>query len=310
MPFPEDPLVEIVLPETPVAGNPSIYLGTRDSLLSLLTLDEGMVFHFGPNGDGYVIGIQQQSGGTDGQLSFYGVKADNTFQGKIIGADFDVSNNILSVSMGDPSGVTGMQGKSIRLYAGIGGNLFYGYSELGHRLGDPSDLNPFSTTAVGTLQANKDLLVQGIDIGGGVVLTDVLASTTAAIGTSETVYWTLPSFTYKAGRAYVVNLMAQAFTNTAGTAFKSMCRKSNVSGLSIRNLSWTPAVSSTTAYNIQGGTFPFIVGAADVTAALCFSIQAGTGTVQVSGGSMVEIRDVGTANNYSRSGAITIPTLV
>jgi len=94
-------------------------------------------------------------------------------------------------------------------------------------------------------------------------------SNSASITTSLAVIITLPSYTYKAGKAYRLHLEAQIAYQSGGTGTVMAIRKTNTAGAVVVDLSRYPYNGFTgVSTGFERDRF-FVVGGSDVTVALC-----------------------------------------
>lgn len=104
------------------------------------------------------------------------------------------------------------------------------------------------------------------------------ALNSSAIGTSETVVATLPSATYKAGCAYRIKVTGGiTMSTTTGFAAWNLRKGSTVAGAVLIAWPRTPVLGMTSTSDIGLSDRYFIVGATDVTTALCLSTLASSG---------------------------------
>lgn len=98
-------------------------------------------------------------------------------------------------------------------------------------------------------------------------------SSSSAIGTTETVVLTLPSATYLAGMAYRVKLSGSVVMSTTTAVSGWNLRKgTTVGGTAVIQWPRNPATGTTLAVDLSLSERYFVVGAADITTALCLSI--------------------------------------
>lgn len=96
-----------------------------------------------------------------------------------------------------------------------------------------------------------------------------ITASTAAIGATETAAITVPTFSYKAGRAYVAVTHGGATASVANNTPLFRIRKTNAAG---GQLDAFRCICISTASSPVHYSSYFRVGAADVAAALCLTI--------------------------------------
>lgn len=131
----------------------------------------------------------------------------------------------------------------------------------------------------------------------------------AAIGTTTTGILTLPSTTYKAGRAYQVHV-GGAFTmsTTTSNALWDLW-KTSTAGTQVLSFLRTPVPGVTQSTHLALMSY-MAVGAADVTAQLVLAVAASAGATVTHIGSasaprFVLARDVGPASAYPNAPLLT-----
>jgi hypothetical protein len=139
----------------------------------------------------------------------------------------------------------------------------------------------------------------GVELYGKGFKTNVVtASSTAAIGTTETVIFTTPSVKWEANRAYRI-LMNNRYSGVSNPIPLVRCRKTNLAGQSLVDNGRVVVDGGT--YHVPW-TAVFTVGGSDVTAALVMSLQANAGTITQVGAAggprMVEFFDIGPSSRY------------
>ncbi|WIM97845.1 hypothetical protein ACTOB_001399 [Actinoplanes oblitus] len=102
-------------------------------------------------------------------------------------------------------------------------------------------------------------------------------SSSAAIGTTETVVVTLPSATYLAGCAYRVKVTGGLVMSTTTAPAGWNLRKTSTAGTAVIQWPRSPAVGTTLAVDIGLSERYFVVGASDVTTVLVLSTVATAG---------------------------------
>jgi hypothetical protein len=114
------------------------------------------------------------------------------------------------------------------------------------------------------------LLFDGVDAGRGRVNGVDTATSSLPIGNTETVVLTIPSMTYKAGRAYKIEFTGLVVASVGGNSPTLRTRKTNAAGQRFTN--GTPYCGNTSPTT---GDFRsmFTVGASNVTATLVLTIQ-------------------------------------
>jgi hypothetical protein len=127
---------------------------------------------------------------------------------------------------------------------------------------------------------------------------------TGSIGTSEGVFMTLPSATYKANTAYSVEFFTPYDMSTTTNYPTFAMRKTNVAGAIITDFFRGPVqVGGSGQPNHFYGKRYFIVGGSDVTAVLVGTTRAFGGSVVIRGSGTtpraIEIREAGKAADYT-----------
>lgn len=124
----------------------------------------------------------------------------------------------------------------------------------------------------------------------------------SAIGTTTTAILSLPSTTYKAGRAYQVHVGGgYIMSTTTAQAFFDLW-KTSTAGTQVLQFARTPIPGSTATAHLSM-TSIFTVGGADVTAQLVLGTQASAAATVTHAGSalnprFIMVRDVGPAAAY------------
>jgi hypothetical protein len=141
----------------------------------------------------------------------------------------------------------------------------------------------------------------GVDSGQGRVNGNGSSSNSASIGATETSVLTIPSFTYKAGRAYEARISSELVVLTAAPNRPAVrLRKTNTAGTQLG--AYGHYVSGTSSMHFGGGTCEFYVTGSDVTAALVITLAGGAGyTVNTTASPplSVSIYDIGEATSIS-----------
>jgi hypothetical protein len=120
-------------------------------------------------------------------------------------------------------------------------------------------------------ELNFDQVIKnGVDLGGGLVNSADANVSSAAIGAAETTVLPLPSFRYKAGRAYKIEFTGLATVSVAPNMPTFRTRKTNPAGQRFSNGSTSYATTSPTTADFRS---MFTVGAVDVTAVLVLTLQ-------------------------------------
>ena len=127
-------------------------------------------------------------------------------------------------------------------------------------------------------------------------------STTGAVGTTETVFSTLSSATFKANTAYRIEFKGSynMSTSTANPYF--WIRKTNVAGMDVADFLRMPAPGiASQPMGFERFSF-FTVGGSDVTAALACVMRCTAGTVTLQAGTAfprsVRVLEAGKASDY------------
>jgi hypothetical protein len=152
-----------------------------------------------------------------------------------------------------------------------------------------------------------DIQKNSVDMGGGRVTGIDTATSSAAIGNTETVVLTIPSYTYQAGRAYSIEFTGLVVASVAGNMPTMRTRKTNPAGQRFTNGSPYCGTTSPTTGDFRS---MFTVGASNVTASLVLTIQGsatfnatlfGSATTTTS----LDVYDIGVAADHPN-----IPVLI
>lgn len=165
-----------------------------------------------------------------------------------------------------------------------------------------------SSTAAPNVPSDMQALANAIDadVAGRLAPLVTVSATTssAALGPADTVALTLPSATYKAGRAYRIDI-GGGYTMSATTAYANwQVRKTNVSGTILIGNLRTPVSGHTSSVAMSFAPPVFIIGASDVTAVLVLTAAANAANTVVHDGTStlprhMTIMDIGPATNWS-----------
>lgn len=282
-------LTEITIPGDAGPNDPRVYVGQDDPLLTAINQDAGIVLYWA-NGRAFVISVEASGGPDHGQLHIWSNDEINGLK-QLIDLDHDVPSDSATVNLGQGGSAQAvdvtLSGDVIRI-----GGLFTTSVNLGASL-PPSNLAGPDVTLYG------QTMPRGLVPGG---ITDTTASG-AAIGTTETVALTIPATTYRAGRAYQVVMKGGFTPSIANAVVQTRIRKTNVAGQDLGEFFRYPLSLANLPHNGYGTGVIFTVGAADVTAAICLTLQASAGaTVTHAANSTnprrLEIFDINDASMY------------
>ena len=117
------------------------------------------------------------------------------------------------------------------------------------------------------------ITIRNNDIGRGWINGTGATSNSASIGATETVVLTLPSYTYKAGRAYKMVVNGLLKVSAAPNAPIWQIRKTNATGQVLNSGIFN--IAGTAVGYTSGATCYFLVGGADVTASLVLTLTGG-----------------------------------
>lgn len=312
----------VILPPGAVPPQTFIYIGDAagDPYGALTTagLDEGLVLYFGTLPYAYVLGIYQEFNAdgsvvNDGHLYLAGVDktAPPTHEKvfRLLETDWypasadpgGVGNNYYEIADFDTS--VFLDGYSLAINTSPDNIYMTGnpYIFLGAEALEIPSINPIA-------YVYNVLQIDGNEVGKGIWMSTGSTSSSAAIGTTETVVLTLPSKTYKANRAYRCYLNAAVSANTAGALAFSRLAKGAVGGQALGEFSRVP-VTSAAAVFAQKGFIEFTCGPADVTTTLVVTLFANTGTVTQAAGATFPrtctVEDIGNSGQLS-SAAIAL----
>lgn len=148
---------------------------------------------------------------------------------------------------------------------------------------------------------DPDLKAYGISLPRGKRNGVIMATSTGAVGTTETVIATFPNMDFRAGRAYEMRNIGIATMSAAANTAAFRFRKTNTAGQQLANYgNW--GVSTTTGEAIHQTGRVFTVGSADVNATIVLTAQASAGTVTVNAGALfprkAELWDCGAASDF------------
>lgn len=158
-----------------------------------------------------------------------------------------------------------------------------------------------------TQQLNVSGLVAfgGVDVGQGVRSQVSITANITGITTTEVVVMTLPSMTYKDGRAYRVTLWGLQQSTTAATYFLHRLRKgsASTSGTIYKDQMRVPVINAASTNGPVSLTFELVNNTgADITTAVTWttSCAAGTGIFAASAGNVAHatVEDVGLASAW------------
>lgn len=284
MPFNDYPLQSITVPGDASDTDPRIFIGDDDPILEFLDQTNGIVFYFG-DGRAFIISVEQDGPpGNEsdiGRLHIWAYSELALFQ--MFDMDYNVPASTVSVNTFQDSTTDFAENSVLGLNADIVG--------LG------ADHQPLAAEKV------QDVYLFGTPMARGVVNVVESAASSAAIGTSETVVMTLPSFTYRAGRAYEVSMKGGIVFSTVTTKGDFRVRKTSAAGLDLGEFFRfsTSATSGVDQACAPGPVFTVAPGA-DVTATIVLTLVATTGTVThfavPASPRRVIIRDIGDETLY------------
>jgi hypothetical protein len=252
-----DPAFVLVPPEA-TDTDPRIFIGGADDdpILAALGQTEGIIFYFGEQ-RAFVISVEQNgppgAPADIGRLHIWGYCGFPFQLHQIVNIDYDINLNLVSWDFNPDSPDISMQ-SVLSLKADI--------------VGVGADTQPLDTDP-----AEQDAFLFGISMARGVVNTVFTTASSAAIGTTETVVLTLPSFRYRSGRTYQIELRTGNNTVTAGSIANQRMRKTTAAGQDLGEFFRTPLPTANAVTAASGFTY-FTVGAADVTAVLVCTLQA------------------------------------
>jgi hypothetical protein len=283
MPFNDYPLQSITVPGDASNTDPRIFIGDDDPILEFLDQTNGIVFYFG-DGRAFIISVEADGNPNPediGRLHIWAFSENALIQ--MFDMDYDVPTSTVSVNTFQDSTTDLTENSVLGLNADIVG--------LG------PDHQPLAS------EKQQDVFLFGTPMGRGVVNVVESVASSAAIGTSETVVMTLPSFTYRAGRAYEVD-MSGGLVGSATTVLANFSvRKTNAVGQLLGDFYRYPVLSVTNVSFANGSGAMFTVApGADVTATLVLTLKtdAGTATHFAAAGRprRVKVRDVGDETLY------------
>lgn len=154
------------------------------------------------------------------------------------------------------------------------------------------------------LEVTDQLSVNGIDVGAGLRACIDLQSNITPI-TTEAVLMSIPSMTYKDGRAYRVTLWGLQQSTTASTFFLYRLRKGNntIVGTIYKDQMRVPTLSTASTNGAVSLTVILVnTSGADITTAITWTgtCNAGTGTFAASAGNRAHatVEDVGLSADW------------
>lgn len=144
-----------------------------------------------------------------------------------------------------------------------------------------------------------------IDIGRGLQSQVSITANVTGISTTEIVLMTIPSMTFKNGRAYRVTLWGLAQSTTASTYFLYRLRAGSASttGTIYKDQMRVPVLSTASTNSAVSLVFTLAnVSGADITTAVTWtaSVAAGTGIFAASAGNVAQatVEDIGLASQW------------
>lgn len=300
-----DPL-NVTYPPGAVKPATFIYIGDAagdpTGALTIAGLDSGMVFAFG-NGYAYVFGIFQEVGFNDAHLFLAGVDPFGALGSQkfpLIETDWQpptAGGGASLYNIGDGSQNITVDGSKVTLLSALSDALIYANPGLKVQLGNTSGFGG----ADHIVNVDGALTIKNNEIGRGVWASVADTSSSAAIGTTTAVVLTLPSTTYKKGRAYRIYVKGGVNASTAGALADVRTAKS-LGGQPLGELYRVSCVVNGTVYS-DHGIAEFTVGAADVTASLVLTLAASSGTITHFGSAgtprFMTVEDIGPSTSVS-----------
>lgn len=248
----------VLVPPEATDTDPRIFIGGPDDdpTLAELGQTEGIVFYFGEQ-RAFIISVEQEgppgAPADIGRLHIWGFCGFPSQLHQIVNIDYDINLNLVSWDFNPDSPDISMQ-SVLSLKADI--------------VGVGADTQPLDSDP-----ADQDAFIFGASMARGPVNTVFSPASSAAIGTTETVVLTLPSYRYRAGRTYEVKLRAGNSTVTVNSIANQRLRKTNTAGQDLGEY-FRVNLSTANAVTAASGSTYFTVGAADVTAVLVCTVQA------------------------------------
>lgn len=156
--------------------------------------------------------------------------------------------------------------------------------------------------------------INGNDFGKGFAFGDGTTTASGATGATETTWYTIPSFTYKANRVYRFDLMGHCTSSVANTRPIIRVRKENgttpPTGVQL-GINAFPVVTAGQMTNC-GFVGTFKVGSSDVTCQLAITLQ-GSGAFNVTGltgpQNTIDLFDITDTTTFGTGRSDSIPTL-
>lgn len=189
-----------------------------------------------------------------------------------------------------PAGPAQMQALAERIEAVLQANL-----ALGANL-----------TVPGTLMVTGDVQIGSFSAPRGIAGKQASTTSSAAIGTTETVIFTITNLVFKAGRAYKVTVGRLLQQNTVGAAALFRVRKTNAGGTDWGIVGRILCADTTVAVTAQCLGYLLRTAGTDLTTDVALTLQAGVGTAtQVATATEPRfflIEDVGTAADFANLG--------
>lgn len=241
----------------------------------------------------------------------------NTVSGVTVNSNADIFSSTGSYAGGHRNFITFDTGRITDSAGSVGqssfqwatrstdGTPYPGFATANNLLEVSGDVQAHGNLLVNTNAEIDGVLLMGTrDVGKGLLTRiDSVSDSTPIAASTEDIVLTLPSATYKAGRAYnaVHNGQCSLQTSITNSILYFRLRKTNVAGAIVRPFGRATLVNTQVCAVNQEGIFT--VGAADVTTTLVLtmSVPAGsTGTHNAGAGFQreVNIYDVGAASDY------------
>lgn len=158
------------------------------------------------------------------------------------------------------------------------------------------------------LQSDTTVYFNGVDMGWGIVSVADTATSSAAIGNTETVILTTPAYDYSANRAYSVTISGAVTASVANNTPSFRIRKTNAAGQQF-NVFRTNNVTTSAGGAGVSFTAYFTTSAAVNSVQICCTLTGGaafnaTFAVAAASPGALVVQDVGTASSFPSVGVL------
>lgn len=299
--------LNFTLPPGAVPPQTFIYIGDADGdpygALTVAGLDAGLVFYFGTPPYSFVFGLFQEVGFNDGHLYIAGVDPITPRVTRLLETDYAPTGGGMFAEIGDSINTMFYESNATEIHATSAGILLDagGTISLGDHTSFPGTTWPTNI--------DGEFYIRNNEVGWGIWMSVGSQSSSAAIGTTETVVLTLPSKTYEANRSYRVTIHSGVSVTTAGSFADMRLKKTNTAGQTLSEFFRTPCPVASTVY-AQHAICEFTTGANAVTAALVITLAASAGTVVQFGSATAArtatVEDIGSAGQITPTASVLV----